>query len=62
MTSSNEFTQSVMGLLYSEAAEGEFGQVDACTFEEATILTQDDGLVVTLPDGSEFQVTVVKVN
>jgi len=29
-----------------------------CSFEEAGVLTRDTGLVLTLPDGSEFQVTI----
>lgn len=30
------------------------------TFEECGLLTRNEGLVVRLPDGSEFQVTVVQ--
>lgn len=30
------------------------------TYEDAEILTRDAGLVIVLPDGSEFQVTVVQ--
>ena len=30
------------------------------TFELAQLLTKDKGLVVTLEDGSEFQLTIVK--
>ena len=28
------------------------------TFEEAMIMTENKGLVIRLPDGSEFQVTI----
>ena len=28
------------------------------TFDDAGILTRDNGLVIILPDGSEFQVTI----
>lgn len=31
------------------------------TFEEAGLLTTDKGLVLSFADGSEFQVTIVKV-
>jgi len=30
------------------------------TFEESGVLTRDDGLVLRLADGSEFQLTVVQ--
>ena len=30
------------------------------TFEEAGVMTYNKGLVVTLPDGSEFQLTIVR--
>lgn len=33
---------------------------DATTFENAGVMTSNKGVVVTLPDGSQFQVTVVK--
>lgn len=33
---------------------------DFVTFREAGLLTSDQGLVLTLSDGSEFQITVVK--
>lgn len=28
------------------------------TFEEAGVMTRDKGLVITLPDGSEYQITI----
>jgi hypothetical protein len=30
------------------------------TFQEAGLLTRDKGLVIRLPDGNEFQITVVQ--
>ena len=30
------------------------------TFEEAGVLTYDKGLVIALPDGTEFQLTIVR--
>ena len=30
------------------------------TFQEAGLLTRDEGLVVRLPDGNEFQITVIQ--
>lgn len=30
------------------------------TFEDAGVLTRDAGLIINLPDGSEFQVTIVR--
>ena len=35
-------------------------EVEVRSFEDAGILTHNEGLVLRLPDGSEFQVTVVK--
>lgn len=33
---------------------------DACSFEDAGILTNDAGLVITTADGREFQVTIIQ--
>ena len=30
------------------------------TFDEAGVLTQDAGLVITMKDGSEFQLTIIQ--
>ena len=30
------------------------------TFQEAGLLTRDKGLVIRLPDGNEFQITVIQ--
>ena len=30
------------------------------TFEEAGMMTRDKGLLITLPDGSEFQLTIIQ--
>ena len=38
----------------------EFENVEAVSYEAAGVLTRDAGFVVHLPDGSEFQVTVVR--
>lgn len=50
----------------AEEAASLFGQKDmegppqTQTFDEAGIMTFNKGLVVTLPDGSEFQLTIVQ--
>lgn len=44
--------------LQCEANEEE--PADVRTFEEAGVLTMNKGLVVRLPDGSEFQLTIVR--
>jgi hypothetical protein len=31
-----------------------------CSFEEAGVMTHNSGLVVSVPDGSEFQLTIVQ--
>ena len=33
---------------------------EACSFEDAGILTNDAGLVITTADGREFQVTIIQ--
>ena len=38
--------------------EGEW--VEIRTYEEAGLLSYDEGLVVTLPDGREYQITIVQ--
>lgn len=30
------------------------------TFEEEGVMTYDKGLVITLPDGSEYQITIIR--
>lgn len=34
--------------------------IDALSYEEAGILTRDEGLVLRTPDGDEFQITIVR--
>ncbi len=33
---------------------------DVCTFEEAGILTNNNGVVIEMVDGTEFQITIVQ--
>lgn len=40
--------------------EPELEGVSVETFRDAALMTSDDGVVVTLRDGSEFQVTVIQ--
>ena len=64
----NEVTEDTMqdGLmeLISEAADDSFGigweAARVRTFEEAGVMTYNRGLVISLPDGSEFQLTIVQ--
>ncbi len=50
--------------LISEAADDSFGigweDARVRTFEQAEIMTYNKGLVISLPDGSEFQLTIVQ--
>ena len=50
--------------LISEAADDSFGigweDARVRTFEDAGVMTYNKGLVITLPDGSEFQLTIVQ--
>ena len=64
----NEVTEDTMqdGLmeLISEAADDSFGigweATRVRTFEDAGVMTYNKGLVISLPDGSEFQLTIVQ--
>lgn len=40
--------------------EPEFEGVSVSTFRNAVLMTSDDGVVVTLRDGSEFQLTIIQ--
>ena len=50
--------------LISEAADDSFGigweDARIRTFEQAGVMTYNKGLVISLPDGSEFQLTIVQ--
>ena len=50
--------------LISEAADDSFGigweDARVRTFEQAGVMTYNKGLVISLPDGSEFQLTIVQ--
>ena len=36
----------------------EFEDCEICTFEEASFLTFDKGIIIDLPDGSSIQLTI----
>ena len=50
--------------LISEATDDSFGigweDARVRTFEDAGVMTYNKGLVISLPDGSEFQLTIVQ--
>ena len=50
--------------LISEAADDSFGigweDARVRTFEDAGVMTYNKGLVISRPDGSEFQLTIVQ--
>ena len=50
--------------LVSEAADDSFGidweDARVRTFEQAGVMTYNKGLVISLPDGTEFQLTIVQ--
>ena len=50
--------------LISEAADDSFGigweNAGVRTFEQAGVMTHNKGLVISLPDGTEFQLTIVQ--
>ena len=58
-----EFAEELMGML-STSDDGDFLNQETIRrverFDDVGMLTRDAGLVVTMRDGSEFQVTIVK--
>jgi hypothetical protein len=63
MNDTATFTDALQGLLdgdFDSDAAFPYFQVRTRSFAEAGVLTTNDGLVVTLSDGSEFQLTVVR--
>lgn len=61
---SNQFVEMLQGILLEGIAEltdksfAEFKRIE--TFEEAGVLTNSDGLVIRMTDGTTFQITVVR--
>ena len=43
-----------------DAENDEYNFADVGTFRDAGVMTNNNGFVMTMADGSEFQVTVVK--
>jgi hypothetical protein len=59
------FAKSIGDLAYDNGVYDEYLTDDidvlkVSTFDESGLLTEDDGIVVRLRDGSEFHVTVVQ--
>jgi hypothetical protein len=50
--------------LIQTASEDSFGigwdNANVRTFEQSGVMTYNKGLVITLPDGSEYQITIVQ--
>lgn len=47
-------------MIYGKWSKSDSGRCNVRTFEEAMILTSNKGVVITTPDGSEFQITIVQ--
>ncbi len=64
MTSEDKFTSELSDLLNIIDDDGvpyiDLDIKSISTFEEGMILTNNKGLTVTLKDGSQFQITIVK--
>ena len=56
MMNSNQMVSLLKTLLEDELTE----KSRVRTYAEEGLLTRDEGLVVKLPDGNEFQITIVK--
>ena len=56
----SEFSELLQEVLYDNLVIEDNQLVSAKSFESAGILTSNEGIVVKMIDGSEFQVTIVK--
>ena len=45
-------------IILDNAKETEFEDCEIRTFEEASLLTLDKGIIIDLPDGSSIQLTI----
>ena len=62
-----QFTEETMQFALRELITEGYDSYEMCwenlrvhTFAEAGLMTYNKGLVITLPDGSEFQLTIVQ--
>ena len=63
----NEFTNETLQNGLKALIEGEcdpeeiiWENLRVKTFEEAGLMTYDKGLVIRMPDGSEYQITIIQ--
>lgn len=60
-TELREALQQLIEMAAQEPTEFDFvGVTDVRSYEEAMVMTRDEGLVVKLDDGSEFQITITQ--
>jgi len=54
--------EALFGILAGEwdAENSALESVEVRTFEDAGVMTYNKGLVITLPDGTEYQLTIVR--
>ena len=55
-----QVTETLMEVLNEDTAQEILPTTSMRTFADAGLLTRDDGFVIRLPDGAEFQVTVTQ--
>lgn len=60
MTTTAQFTDTLLEALAVAEEEGVIEPTSVRTFEEAMLLTPNTGVIVTLVDGSQFQLTIVQ--
>jgi len=64
MTTAQDIVDLLQTLLFEaweyEDGEGPLYGCRTSTFEERGLLTSDEGIVLSLADGSEFQITIVR--
>ena len=63
----NDFTEETLQNGLQSLITGEYDPEEICwenlsvrTFEQSGVMTYNKGLTVTLPDGSEYQITIVR--
>ena len=63
----NEFTEETIQNGLAALIRGEADEEEICwenmrveTYEEAGVMTNDKGLVIRLPDGTEYQLTIIQ--
>ncbi len=55
-----QMTEALVAMVFGDEPETDVAFAEVQSFAEAGVLTNNEGFVVRMEDGSEFQVTVVQ--